>query len=149
MPLGFAASSVYIDDIGYRLEREERDADRQRDLRDLKPSPERGIDIADGKIQIFENEYDQKIEKYIDAEYDSRLPVSAGGPSRRYEKSRRPVDRNGQHHYQDEFRLSPGIKKQARQTQKDILQQSGPSEKPIIDQYYSRQKCKQKSVARK
>ena len=59
----------------------------------------------------------------------SVLFIFPAGPS-----SERPVDRDGQQHDEDEFRLAPRIKEQTGKQQKQVLQRSVLPQENIVDQ---------------
>lgn len=138
--LGFAV--INVEQVRQQLEREERDADRQRDVDDGRVRTEQESHLLRCKRQVLEDEQQTDMERNT-RNQPSFSPHLVRTCRRADVQPDEPADDDGKHHQHDEHRLAPRVKQQARQEQEAVAEV--PRREPwlIVDHEHERQKQEQ------
>ena len=107
---------VQVDDIAHRLEREEADADGERDLHRRDVRMEQAVHGVDRKVCIFIVAKEPKIDAHVPDKQDLCMIPEAID-----QKAERPVHGDGEQKEKDISRLPPGVKQERCDEQENVL----------------------------
>lgn len=128
---------VDVEKIRQQLEREKRDANRQRDGDDRKVTMQQETELRCHEGQVL------KDKEQTDMEYDADCQYAPLGYRCLYSLNAQtdvPPHNNGQNHQPDKHRLTPGIKDQTGQQQEVIAEPPRLDEWIVVNQHHEQQK---------
>lgn len=131
---------VDVEKIRQQLEREKRNANRQRDGDDREVTMQQKTKLRCHEGQVLEDKEQTDMEHDADCQYTPfgyrcLRPLNAQADV--------PSHNNGQNHQPDKHRLPPGIKDQTGQQQEVIAGPPRLDERIVVNQYHERQKQEQ------
>ena len=125
-------AAVDVDHVRNRVERVERDADRQQHLRDGERSDaqsgEQRVDVVGEEVRVLEDAEHGKVDADGDGQPASRPGVFVGrAPQARCDRYRHPVvERDRRQHQPGERAASPRVEQHARADEQDVRILAGP-----------------------
>ena len=122
--IGAEAPPVDVDDVGQAVEGEERDAERQLDVRMAEVIAERlqeRGEIGGDEVGVFENAEHQEIARHG----NTKRPFSARVDVAVDDDRRDVVEGNGEEENQEEARLAPRVEDEREQKRDDVLADDG------------------------